>query len=162
MVNKKGGKKHKKGGKKNLYNSKLLLKTEDDMRYGKVTKVLGNCRFSVLLEDGSEKLGILAGKLRKRAWVNNNSIILVSNRDFQDNKCDILHVYSDTDISQLKKIDGFPQGLLRSEEEGFNGGEDIFDYGIPEEEEEEDVYSVKQVSNISRGHVEYDIDLSDI
>lgn len=135
MVNKKGGKKHKKNGKKNFVESKLILKSEDNMRYGKVTQVLGNCRFNLILEDGSEKLGILAGRLRKRSWVNNNSIILSSIRDYQDNKCDIIHVYSDNDISSLKKIDNFPNILLKSEEETFN--EDLdgidFDLSIPEE-----------------------------
>ena len=144
MVNKKGGKKHKRGGKKNNFNdTKLILKTEDDMKYGKAITVLGNCRFTVLCEDGSELLGILRGSMRKRAWINKDSIILVSTREFERGKCDIIHVYSDSDTSQLKKIDGFPQELLKSEEETFN-------------EEEEDYFNYDDISD------DDEIDLSDI
>jgi len=126
MVNKKGGKKHKKNGKKNFNDKTLILKTEDDMKYAKTIMVLGNCRFKVQCEDGSEILGILRGSMRKRAWVNKDSIILVSTREFERDKCDIIHVYSDSDISQLKKITDFPQELLKLEEESFNN--DYFNY----------------------------------
>ena len=81
--------------------------------------------------------------MRKRAWINKDSIILVSTREFERGKCDIIHVYSDSDTSQLKKIDDFPKELLKSEEETFN-------------EEEEDYFNYDDISD------DDEIDLSDI
>ena len=42
--------------------------------------------------------------MRKRVWLKVGEWVLVSLRDFQDNKCNIIHKYSESDVNQLKKI----------------------------------------------------------
>ena len=37
----------------------------------------------------------------KRVWINNSDFVLVSLRDFQDYKADIIHKYNETDAKKL-------------------------------------------------------------
>ena len=48
------------------------------------------------------RLGIICGTMRKRKrWVNPGNIVIVSLRDFQNDKCDIVHVYTASDVHKL-------------------------------------------------------------
>lgn len=99
--NTKGGNKAKRG--KNCAPKEFITIAEHDenQHYGKITKVLGSCRFEVLsLKDNKTRLGHIRGNLRKRAWMNNNDTVIIALRTFEDNKCDIIHVYS-TDETQV-------------------------------------------------------------
>ena len=99
--NQKGGKKHKRG-KKEGYETKALRLKEDGQEYAQITACKGNCRFDVKCFDGKDSIAILCGKMRKRVFVNMKDIVLVSIRDFQDDKCDIIDLYDDTLVHQLK------------------------------------------------------------
>jgi len=91
----------------------LLLKDEFQ-EYGKVTKVCGNCRFKVLLPDMREYLGVLCKRMFKRAWINVDQIVLVSRRDFQEDKVDIIHRYNDDDVRSLVQMNELPPAFLPS------------------------------------------------
>ena len=41
--------------------------------------------------------------MRKRVFVNQNNLVLVSLREWQDDKCDIIEKYNDSDVRQLKQ-----------------------------------------------------------
>ena len=43
----------------------------------------------------------MCGKMRKRVFVNQGELILVSLRDWQDSKCDIIDKYNDNDHSKI-------------------------------------------------------------
>lgn len=97
--NTKGGNKAKKG--KNVQEKEFILK-EDEQHYAKVTKVLGNCRFTVLsLEDNKTRVAHVRGNMRKRNWINNEDIVIITLRDFQDDKCDIVHVYTKEETKKI-------------------------------------------------------------
>jgi translation initiation factor 1A len=69
----------------------------DYEEYAYVVKLLGNCRARVLLNSGVEAIGIIRGALRrfnKRVLIENGDIIVVSKRDFQDSKVDIVHKFN--------------------------------------------------------------------
>merc|ERR1719228_1612095 len=54
--------------------------------------------------DGIKRLCHIRGKLRKRQWINNQDIILVGLREYQDAKADVIMKYnSDTEGSTCKK-----------------------------------------------------------
>ena len=92
--NLKGGNKHKK--MKNNNDNKddvLILKDSEDQDYGKVQKLLGNCRVELICNDKEKRLGIIRGQMRKKVWVNINSVVLYSKREYEDDKVDIIHVY---------------------------------------------------------------------
>jgi translation initiation factor 1A len=59
---------------------------------------------------GSERLGVIRGKLRKRVWMVVGDIVLVSLRDFQDQKCDIIHKYDNAEVRKLLTSGEIPDG----------------------------------------------------
>ena len=90
MPNTKGGKKHKRNKKQNDYVEKALRLKEEDQEYAQITRCLGNCRFTVMCFDGKERLATMCGSMRGRKFINQNNIVLVSLREWQDEKCDII------------------------------------------------------------------------
>ena len=154
--NKKGGKKHKRG-KKEGYETKTLRLKEEGQEYAQIKACKGNCRFDVKCFDGKERMAILCGKMRKRVFVNAKDIVLVSIRDFQDDKCDIIDLYDDTHVQQLKNGNHIPDFINQSEDNEFfeeiDGGIE-FNMEIPGENED--------MSKSESEESEEDIDLDDI
>lgn len=69
-----------------------------------VKKLLGNCRTHVLMDSGIEAIGIIRGSLRKfskRVIIETGDIVVVSKRDFQDSKVDIVHKYNQEQVNIL-------------------------------------------------------------
>ena len=64
----------------------IIFKTNDQL-YGRIDNILGNKRFDVFCSDGTTKLCIVAGSLRKRVWINKDDIVLIDCWDFQKKKC---------------------------------------------------------------------------
>ena len=137
MVNKKGGKKHKRNKNDDIREKTLRLK-EEGQEYAQITACKGNCRFDVKCFDGTDRIAILCGKMRKRVFVNMKDIVLVSIRDFQDDKCDIIDLYDDTLVHQLKSGNHIPEFINTGEDNEFceeiDGGIE-FTMEVPEEEE---------------------------
>ena len=107
--NKKGGK-HARGSKNNTYSNKRdLLFKEADQEYAQVLKMLGNGRCQCYCYDGTSRLGHIRGNMRKKVWVSTGDIILVSLRDFQDEKCDIIHKYNADESRNLKDYGELPE-----------------------------------------------------
>ncbi|MCK5628208.1 translation initiation factor eIF-1A [Candidatus Bathyarchaeota archaeon] len=75
------------------YLKKMVLPSEYDV-LGITTKVLGAERFMVKCQDGKERLCRIRGKMKKRAWVREGDVVLVSPWDFQkDTRGDIFWRY---------------------------------------------------------------------
>ena len=103
--NTKGGKGYKKGKKGgNGPSIKKLILKEDGSEYANLGKNLGNSRFACDCHDGRKRLGHIRGKMQKKVWLKQGDLVLVSIRDFQDDKCDIFHKYSEDDKIQLIKM----------------------------------------------------------
>lgn len=149
--NQKGGKKHKRG-KKQGYETKVLRLKEEGQEYAQITASKGNCRFDIKCFDGKDRMGILCGGMRKKVFVNAKDIVLVSIREFQDDKCDIIDKYDDTQVHQLKSGKHIPDFISTTDEgefcEEIDGGiEFTMDMDVSEESESSD---------------ENDVDLDDI
>ena len=126
--NQKGGKKHKRG-KKNYDETKVLRLKEDGQEYAQITGCKGNCRFDVKCCDGKDRMAVLCGAMRKRKFVNMKDVVLVSIRDFQDDKCSIIHKYADDEVSKLINKNEIPSNFKISSEDSFNEKDDnYFDY----------------------------------
>ena len=89
---------------KNINNEddKIILKDSEDQDYGKVEKLLGNCRVDLLCNDKIKRIGIIRGNMKKKQWVNLHNIVLYSKREYEDNKVDIIHVYTNDNVKNLK------------------------------------------------------------
>jgi translation initiation factor 1A len=103
--NRKGGKKRKKGKNSEEYTDKDIVFKEDGLDYGLITKVLGNRCFEVYCLDGETRFGILRGGIKKKVWIASGDLVLYSIRDFQDNKIDIVHKYTNDDVQTLYNHD---------------------------------------------------------
>lgn len=112
VKNKKGGKSFKKKIKNTEedHNIKVDLKSENQ-EYGQVEKLLGNLRLKIKCIDGKERLGKIRGSIRKRCWITIGDVVLVSLREFEDEKCDVLHKYSGDHIKKLVKFGEIPESL---------------------------------------------------
>jgi translation initiation factor 1A len=92
---------NKKKGTKVVNNYTINLDYEE---YGLAKKLLGNCRILVLCNSGEETVGIIRGNMRKfnkRVLIDVGDIVVVSKRDYQANKVDIVHKFS---LEQCKTI----------------------------------------------------------
>ena len=159
--NKKGGKKHKRGKKEGPIDRKLILKDpKEDQEYAKVKKVNGNGRYVILCFDGTERLGIAAGNIKRKTRIMLNDIVLVSLWDFQDSKCSIVHKYEEDEVQKLKNQGEFPKNIKLDEENEFS--DDIhFSFDMPsddEEKKEEELVEEKSESE----EEDFFIDVNDI
>jgi len=116
MPNNKGGKKYKRNKNVAQENKTTRLKDENDAQeYAQITKALGNCRFDVMCFDGKSRLATMCGKMRKRVFVNQGELVLVSLREWQDSKCDIIEKYNPNDVQKLKKMKCIPDFIKLEE-----------------------------------------------
>ena len=115
MPNKsKGGNKHKrkKAGTDQNERQNMVYKEEGE-EYALVNKMVGGGRCSITLPDKSNKLAIIRGKLRRRkTWISPGDLVLVAIRDFQCDKCDVIHKYTPGQLQMLKKKNSLPIGFF--------------------------------------------------
>ena len=86
--------------------TRLLMFADDGQLYGKCTKVDGDRRFQILCSDGKTRTGKLRGKIRKRkkSWLSIGIWVIVALRDFQDDKCDIIHMFDEDEVNRLEGL----------------------------------------------------------
>jgi len=107
---------------------------DEFQEYGKITKLCGNCRFMVQLPDMKEYIGILCKRMYKRAWLSIDQIVLVSRRDFQADKVDIIHRYSDEEVRTLVQLNEITQKFATSHRHQDDPNGDVFDNTVEEQE----------------------------
>ena len=113
-----GGNKRKKGKKPQQQEDRDLQYKGESEEYAQVIKILGDGRFECNCADGVKRIAHVRGKMRKRIWIANGDIILVSLRDFEPEKCDVVEKYREKEVAKLKKAGEIPDSMvLRSTEE---------------------------------------------
>ena len=106
-----GGNKRKKGKKQVQEDRELTYKGESE-EYAQVIKILGDGRFECNCTDGVKRIAHVRGKMRKRIWIANGDIILVSLRDFEPEKCDVVEKYKEKEVAKLKKAGEIPETMV--------------------------------------------------
>lgn len=88
--------------------------------YGLVTASLGDRRMKIDCQDGSERIGRIRGKIRKRksSWISAGSHVIVALREYQDDKCDIIEILSEDEVKRLKRAGEIVE---QTEEDDDNG-----------------------------------------
>ncbi|KAK9895167.1 eukaryotic translation initiation factor 1A, X-chromosomal-like protein, partial [Cystobasidium minutum MCA 4210] len=119
-----GGKNRRRGKNENEDEKRELIFKEEGQEYAQVVKMLGNGRLEAMCFDGTKRLAHIRGKLRKKVWINQGDIILLSLRDFQDDKADVLFKYSPDEARNLKAYGELPETAKINEGETFGGGEE--------------------------------------
>ncbi|KAJ3489327.1 hypothetical protein NLG97_g6017 [Lecanicillium saksenae] len=135
-----GGKNRRRGTKENDDQRRELTFKEDGQEYAQVVKMLGNGRLEALCFDGSKRLANIRGKMRKKVWINQGDIILLSLRDFQDNKGDVILKYTADEARTLKSYGELPENAKINETDNFGQNEDgeaHFEFGDDDSDDDE-------------------------
>jgi translation initiation factor 1A len=106
-----GGNKRKKG-KKQVQEDRELRYKEESEEYAQITKILGDGRFQCKCADGVDRIAHVRGKMRKRTWLANGDIILVSIREFEPEKCDVVEKYKEKEVAKLKSVGEIPDTMV--------------------------------------------------
>jgi translation initiation factor 1A len=119
VKNLKGGSGHKSQARKfastgaSKQGSKLRVIEEEGEIYAQITKMFGNGMCDALCIDEVTRLCIIRGKFRggkgkRNSFVTVGTLVLVGIRDWEtdSDKCDLLEVYNQTEVDQLKQTDG--------------------------------------------------------
>ena len=93
-------------GKRKVINEEnlenMLYPSKNDV-LGVAIKMLGFDRIMVKCQDGKERLCRVRGKLKRRVWIRDGDIVLVSPWDFQsDTRGDIFWRYRKNQTEQLR------------------------------------------------------------
>mmetsp|Transcript_14108 Transcript_14108/g.34289 ORF Transcript_14108/g.34289 Transcript_14108/m.34289 type:complete len:144 (-) Transcript_14108:272-703(-) len=121
----KGGK-NKRRGKGVTREKRELEFKEDGQEYAQVLRLLGNGRLEANCFDGQKRLCHIRGTMRKKVWVYVGDIILVSLRDFQDEKADVILKYAADEARNLKAYGELPVHVKINEAD-FGEGSDSDD-----------------------------------
>ena len=100
----------------------LALK-EEGTEYAQVMRLLGNGRREDNCFDGYKRICAIRGKLRNRVWMNPGDIVLVSIREFGDDKGDVMHKFYPEEAYELQDLGEIPENIAINE-------------GMPNEDEE--------------------------
>ena len=80
----------------------MILPSKNDV-LGVAVKMLGADRIMVKCQDGKDRLCRIRGKLKRRVWIRENDIVLVSPWDFQsDERGDIFWRYRQNQVTWLR------------------------------------------------------------
>jgi translation initiation factor 1A len=98
----KGGKNFKRGKNDGEQSRRdVTLKKEGEEAYGCITKVLGNYRFGLTLDNDSTVTGVLRGCMRNKQYVVLGDIVLVQLRGEEDGYVDMIHKYKPDEVRDL-------------------------------------------------------------
>jgi len=107
-----GGKNFKKQKKSIGQKERELIFREDSQSYARIIKNLGDGRFECeCFEPEQNLLGIIRGSMRKKVWLGLGDIVLVSFRNFDNSKCDIIYKYTLDEATRLKNYNELPSGI---------------------------------------------------
>lgn len=135
------GKKKSKGKSKSrgTYTEKRAVKLKgEEEEYALVEKILGDRRTELACADGEKRMGLIRGKFRKRVWINRYDVVLISLRDFQEEKADIIHKYKPEEVRELQRKGEVPPDFLSKEKDEDEENE-FDDFLMDEEGEKEEV-----------------------
>ena len=152
----KGGKTRRRGKNENFGQKRELVYKDDGQEYAQVLRMLGNGRLEAFCFDGVKRLGHIRGKMQKKVWINAGDIILVSLRDYQDDKADVIYKYNPEEARALKAQGELPDNIKINDVEVGGGGEDE-DYDGVEFAEADD-----QEQGGQQEDSESDLDIDDI
>jgi translation initiation factor 1A len=83
--------------------SEMVLPTGNDV-LGVAVKLLGFDRVLVKCQDGNERLCRIRGKMKRRVWIREGDVVLVSPWDFQsDKRGDLIWRYTHSQADWLRR-----------------------------------------------------------
>lgn len=103
----------------------LVFKTFQE-EYALVTKKLGDRRMLVQMPgSASETMAIIPGRFRKRCWFDIGDVCLISQREFQEGKVDIIYKYTADEARELCRVGEIPAQFAAPSDDIVGGDDDI-------------------------------------
>jgi translation initiation factor 1A len=103
----KGGKNRRRGKNDGEEKREVQLK-EDGQEYAQIIKNCGGCYFDAHCFDNVQRQCHVRGKMKRKVWVNTSDFVLISLRDFEDGKADIILKYTTEEARKLKAMGHLP------------------------------------------------------
>ncbi|KAB2569950.1 Eukaryotic translation initiation factor 1a [Lasiodiplodia theobromae] len=147
----KGGKNRRRGKNENDNLKRELIFKEEGQEYAQVIKMLGNGRLEAQCFDGEKRLAHIRGKMRKKVWINQGDIILLSLRDYQDEKGDVILKYNADEARSLKAYGELPETAKINETDTYGGEGDEGGIGF---EFDEDRSSDDEGANLKEADID--------
>ncbi len=116
----KGGKNFKKAKNYETVDKRQIIYKTEGQEYALITKMLGNGRCECKCYDGRTRLGHIRGKMHKRVWICIGDTVLVSLREYQDDKADIIHKYTSEETKTLISYNEITGNIKIDDEDGIN------------------------------------------
>lgn len=88
-----------------------LPRTKEGEIFGIADQLLGASHIKVMCADGKSRMARIPGKLRKRMWIREGDLVVVSPWDFQDEKADVVHRYTKTESTYLSRKGMIPKSV---------------------------------------------------
>lgn len=114
----KGGKGCRKMKNSTGTTNRTLEFKEIGQEYGLVTDMLGNGRCRCLCSDSITRLCMIRGNMRKGSAnrIYKGDLVLVSLRDFQESKADIIHLYKTDEVRSLIAYNELEENFIKNPE----------------------------------------------
>jgi translation initiation factor 1A len=120
----KGGKNRRRGKNENANGKRELTFKEAGQEYAQVQKLLGNGRLNVLCFDGTKFITHIRGKFREKVWIHQGDIILLSLREYKDQKGDVILKYSADEARSLKVYGELPESVIVNQTDTYGQDND--------------------------------------
>lgn len=173
-----GGSRHKKQARKNTNAEQVRQRTrlkdpkESCEMYAIVTRNFGQGNCEVMCNDGINRMCVIRNKFKGRNKRGNRVDVgirvLVGLRDWEvragdkKEKCDLLEVYDNRELEDLKKDPNFNEKLLKSEQEAYGddkGGNAMFEFNYTNDDESNEILAtLTQNSKIAEQFEEINVD----
>ena len=106
-------KKQKNAKSKTVHMKRELVYATEDQLYASVSKHLGGNHLQCDCFDGKQRLGIIRGNMKRKfgklGIIGVGDIVIVSLRDYQDTKADIIHRYTPDEVAFLQRTKVIPR-----------------------------------------------------
>ncbi|MDD1674284.1 MAG: translation initiation factor eIF-1A [Methanomicrobiales archaeon] len=79
-----------------------LPKKRNRELFARAELMMGANHIRVRCDDGVTRMGRIKGKIKKRVWIREGDVLIVTPWSFQDEKCDIFYRYTQAQIHWLK------------------------------------------------------------
>ncbi len=98
-------KKKKRGGEETEeeIGRKIVIPATEEEMFGIITQFMGGSLVRVYCSDGNIRLCRIPGRIRRRVWMREGDLVLVAIWPFQPERGDIIHRYTSSQVSWLKK-----------------------------------------------------------
>ena len=130
---------------------------EEEQEYGLVSKMLGSSRVEVQCADMKKRLCLIRGKLKNRVWIRPGDLVLVSLRDFEDDKGDVILKYHPFEHKELIKEGRIPASL-KMEDTGHEDSDEDFEFHEKSDKVEQKLVPDSDDEDEEKKKVEEDID----